>query len=134
MKYQAPKGVSEYFPPRSNAFERVREALLSPIRGSGYHLVELPIFEETELFARGVGASTDVVSKEMYIFEDRGGRSLTLRPEGTVGALRCIIDLAFRIRQGTVKPAREERRRSLGSASQATTGRQGDDRGGEQRV
>lgn len=92
MKYQAPKGVSEYFPPRSRAFEWVRETLLSPIRASGYQLLELPVFEDTELFSRGVGASTDVVSKEMYTFEDRGGRSITLRPEGTVGALRAIIE------------------------------------------
>ena len=92
MKYQAPKGVSEYFPPRSRSFEWVRETLLTPIRRAGYQLVELPIFEETELFTRGVGASTDVVSKEMYTFEDRGGRSITLRPEGTVGALRAIIE------------------------------------------
>ncbi len=92
MKYQAPKGVSEYFPPRSGAFEWVRETLLSPIRASGYQLLELPVFEDTELFSRGVGASTDVVSKEMYTFEDRGGRSITLRPEGTVGALRAIIE------------------------------------------
>lgn len=92
MKFQAPKGVSEYFPPRSNAFAKIRETLLSPIRAAGYQLLELPIFEETELFTRGVGASTDVVTKEMYTFEDRGGRSITLRPEGTVGALRCIIE------------------------------------------
>ncbi len=92
MKYQAPKGVSEYFPPRSRSFEWVRETLLTPIRRAGYQLVELPIFEETELFTRGVGASTDVVSKEMYTFVDRGGRSLTLRPEGTVGTLRAIIE------------------------------------------
>lgn len=92
MKYQAPKGVSEYFPPRSRSFEWVRETLLTPIRRAGYRLLELPIFEDTELFTRGVGASTDVVSKEMYTFEDRGGRSITLRPEGTVGALRSIIE------------------------------------------
>lgn len=92
MKYQAPKGVSEYFPPRSRSFEWVRETLLSPIRRSGYQLLELPVFEDTELFTRGVGASTDVVTKEMYTFEDRGGRSLTLRPEGTVGALRAVIE------------------------------------------
>ncbi len=92
MKYQAPKGVSEYFPPRSRAFEWVRDTLLQPIKRSGYQLVELPVFEDTELFTRGVGASTDVVTKEMYTFEDRGGRSLTLRPEGTVGALRAIIE------------------------------------------
>ncbi|MBI3430451.1 MAG: histidine--tRNA ligase [Actinobacteria bacterium] len=92
MKYQAPKGVSEYFPPRSRSFEWVRETLLTPIKRAGYQLLELPVFEETELFTRGVGASTDVVSKEMYTFADRGGRSLTLRPEGTVGALRAIIE------------------------------------------
>lgn len=92
MKYQAPKGVSEYFPPRSRAFEWVREKLLSPIRRAGYQLLELPVFEDTELFTRGVGASTDVVNKEMYTFEDRGGRSITLRPEGTVGALRSVIE------------------------------------------
>ena len=92
MKYQAPKGVIEYFPPRSRSFEWVRETLLSQIKRSGYQLLELPVFEDTDLFTRGVGASTDVVSKEMYTFEDRGGRSITLRPEGTVGALRAVIE------------------------------------------
>jgi histidyl-tRNA synthetase len=92
MKYQSPKGVSEYFPPRSSGFEFVRDKLLAPIKNAGYQLLELPVFEDTELFTRGVGESTDVVSKEMYTFEDRGGRSITLRPEGTVGALRSIIE------------------------------------------
>ncbi len=92
MKFQAPKGVSEYVPPRSRAFEWTRDTLVSAIKHSGYQLVELPVFEDTELFTRGVGASTDVVSKEMYTFEDRGGRSITLRPEGTVGALRAVIE------------------------------------------
>ncbi len=92
MKFQSPKGVSEYFPPRSHAFEFVRDRLLAPIKNAGYQLLELPIFEDTELFTRGVGESTDVVSKEMYTFEDRGGRSITLRPEGTVGALRSVIE------------------------------------------
>jgi histidyl-tRNA synthetase len=89
MKFQAPKGVSEYVPPRSNAFAWVRSTLEGTISSAGYQLLELPIFEDTELFTR-IGASTDVVSKEMYTFEDRGGRSITLRPEGTVGALRAI--------------------------------------------
>ncbi len=89
MKFQAPKGVSEYVPPRSNAFSWVRATLEATISSAGYQLLELPIFEDTELFSR-IGASTDVVSKEMYTFEDRGGRSITLRPEGTVGALRAI--------------------------------------------
>ena len=89
MKFQAPKGVSEYVPPRSSAFAWVRSTLENTISSAGYQLLELPIFEDTDLFAR-IGASTDVVSKEMYTFEDRGGRSITLRPEGTVGALRAV--------------------------------------------
>ena len=92
QKIQAPKGVSEYTPPRSAAFEFVREALVSPARLAGYQLIELPVFEDTELFTRGVGESTDVVSKEMYTFEDRGGRSITLRPEGTAGVMRAVIE------------------------------------------
>jgi len=91
-KYQAPKGVSEYFPPRSNLFEFVRDQLIAPAKRAGYSLIELPVFEETELFERGVGESTDVVSKEMYTFEDRGGRSITLRPEGTAGVMRSVIE------------------------------------------
>ena len=92
QKIQAPKGVSEYVPPRSSAFEFVRESLIAPARLAGYQLIELPVFEDTELFKRGVGESTDVVSKEMYTFEDRGGRSITLRPEGTAGVMRAVIE------------------------------------------
>ena len=92
QKIQAPKGVSEYMPPRSDIFEFVREALIAPARRAGYSLMELPVFEDTELFTRGVGTSTDVVSKEMYTFTDRGDRSLTLRPEGTAGVMRAVIE------------------------------------------
>ena len=89
---QAPKGVAEYVPPESEAFLTVREALCEPARNAGYKYVELPIFEDTALFVRGVGESTDVVSKEMYTFDDRGGRSITLRPEGTAGVIRSTIE------------------------------------------
>ena len=95
MKYekiQAPKGVSEYAPPLSAAFEWVRNSLIAPAKLAGYQLMELPVFEDTALFSRGVGESTDVVSKEMYTFEDRGGRSITLRPEGTAGVMRAVIE------------------------------------------
>ncbi len=92
QKIQAPKGVSEYVPPRSAAFEFVRECLIQPARKAGYQLIELPVFEDTELFTRGVGESTDVVSKEMYTFQDRGDRSITLRPEGTAGVMRAVIE------------------------------------------
>jgi len=91
-KFQAPKGVSEYFPPNSQQFEYVRDQLLRTARLAGYKLIELPVFEDTEVFTRGVGESTDVVSKEMYTFEDRGGRSITLRPEGTAGVMRAVIE------------------------------------------
>lgn len=89
---QAPKGVSEYVPPRSASFEWIRDHLIAPAKAAGYQLMELPVFEDTNLFSRGVGESTDVVSKEMYTFEDRGGRSITLRPEGTAGVMRAVIE------------------------------------------
>jgi histidyl-tRNA synthetase len=90
--FQAPKGVPDYLPPDSAQFVAVRHALLDAARLAGYGYVELPIFEDTALFARGVGESTDVVSKEMYTFADRGERSVTLRPEGTAGVMRAVIE------------------------------------------
>ncbi len=90
--FQAPKGVPEYFPPDSAAFLAVRDALAKPACNAGYGYIELPTFEDTNLFVRGVGESTDVVSKEMYTFDDRGGRSISLRPEGTAGVMRAVIE------------------------------------------
>jgi histidyl-tRNA synthetase len=91
-EFQAPKGVPDYLPPESAEFVAVRDGLLEAARLAGYGYVELPIFEDTALFARGVGESTDVVSKEMYTFADRGERSVTLRPEGTAGVMRAVIE------------------------------------------
>ncbi|WP_232663583.1 histidine--tRNA ligase [Pseudonocardia sp. TRM90224] len=88
----APKGVPDYFPPVSAGFECVRDTLHTAAARAGYGLIELPIFEETSLFARGVGESTDVVSKEMYTFATRGEVSVTLRPEGTAGVVRAVIE------------------------------------------
>ncbi|MFV0495017.1 histidine--tRNA ligase [Mycobacterium sp.] len=90
--FAAPKGVPDYFPPDSAQFLAVRDGLLGAARTAGYGHMELPIFEDTALFARGVGESTDVVSKEMYTFADRGDRSVTLRPEGTAGVVRAVIE------------------------------------------
>lgn len=90
--FSAPKGVPDYVPPDSAAFVAVRDGLLDAARRAGYSDIELPIFEDTALFARGVGESTDVVSKEMYTFADRGDRSVTLRPEGTAGVVRAVIE------------------------------------------
>ena len=91
-EFVAPKGVPDYIPPDSAEFVAVRDGLLSAARRAGYGHIELPIFEDTALFARGVGESTDVVSKEMYTFSDRGDRSVTLRPEGTAGVVRAVIE------------------------------------------
>ena len=92
MTFQAPKGVSEYVPPRSALLLRVRDAFADAARRAGYGYLEQAVFEDTELFKRGVGESTDVVTKEMYTFDDRGGRSITLRPEFTAGLLRCVTE------------------------------------------
>ncbi len=90
--FNAPKGIPDYVPPGSAEFVAVRDTLVRAARSAGYGHVELPIFEDTGLFARGVGESTDVVSKEMYTFADRGDRSVTLRPEGTAGVMRAVIE------------------------------------------
>ncbi|MFF3571195.1 histidine--tRNA ligase [Nocardia jiangxiensis] len=90
--FNAPKGIPDYVPPGSAEFVAVRDTLVHAARLAGYGHVELPIFEDTGLFARGVGESTDVVSKEMYTFADRGDRSVTLRPEGTAGVMRAVIE------------------------------------------
>jgi histidyl-tRNA synthetase len=90
--YRAPKGTFDLIPPRSAVFLAVREAMAAHARLAGYGYVETPSFEDTSLFVRGVGESTDIVSKEMYTFEDKGGRSLTLRPEGTASVLRAALE------------------------------------------
>jgi histidyl-tRNA synthetase len=92
MSFQAPKGVSEYVPPRSALFARVRDAFAASARRACYADVETAVFEDTHLFVRGVGESSDVVSKEMYSFADRGGREITLRPEMTAGVLRAVLE------------------------------------------
>ncbi|MEO3809147.1 histidine--tRNA ligase [Sphaerisporangium sp. B11E5] len=92
MSFQAPKGVPEYFPPRSATFVAARAAFADAAVRAGYAYIEVPVFEDTELFARGVGESTDVVTKEMYTFADRGGRSVTLRPEFTAGVMRSTLE------------------------------------------
>jgi len=91
-QFKAPKGTYDVVAPFSATWLAVKNALTTPPMLSGYDYIETPLFEDTALFVRGVGESTDVVSKEMYTFEDRGGRSLTLRPEGTAGVLRAVLE------------------------------------------
>ena len=91
MSFQAPKGVSEYVPPRSALFEEARDAFVNSARRACYAPVETAVFEDTGLFVRGVGESSDVVRKEMYSFESRGGDKITLRPEFTAGVVRAVL-------------------------------------------
>ncbi|WP_172387623.1 histidine--tRNA ligase [Streptomyces sp. MNP-20] len=90
--FKAPKGTYDLLPPASATYLAVREAIAAPLRNSGYGYVETPGFENVELFARGVGESTDIVTKEMYAFETKGGDKLALRPEGTASVLRAALE------------------------------------------
>jgi histidyl-tRNA synthetase len=88
---QGVRGVPDWLPPASARFDAVESVFLETARLAGYERIRIPVFEHTELFARGVGESTDVVQKEMYTFTDKAGRSLTLRPEGTAGVVRAAL-------------------------------------------
>ncbi|XKK60201.1 histidine--tRNA ligase [Streptomyces sp. ARC32] len=90
--FKAPKGTYDLLPPDSAKFLAVREAIAAPLRNSGYGYIETPGFENVELFARGVGESTDIVTKEMYVFETKGGDRLALRPETTAPVLRAVLE------------------------------------------
>ena len=85
MLTQAPKGTQDMLPSDAHRWQKIEAAMRSVCALAGYREIRTPMFEHTELFARGVGDGTDVVQKEMYTFEDKGGRSITLRPEGTAG-------------------------------------------------
>jgi histidyl-tRNA synthetase len=89
--FQTPKGTFDLLPPDSATFLAVREAMAAPLRRAGYGYVETPAFEDTALFKRGVGESTDIVTKEMYSFRTQGDDDVTLRPEGTAPTLRAVL-------------------------------------------
>lgn len=90
--FKAPRGTYDLLPPDSATYLAVREAIAAPLRRSGYGYVETPGFESVELFARGVGESTDIVTKEMYTLTTKGGTELALRPEGTASVLRAALE------------------------------------------
>ncbi|MBA4862139.1 histidine--tRNA ligase [Streptomyces sp. PSKA54] len=90
--FKAPKGTYDLIPPDSATYLAVREAIAAPLKNSGYGYIETPGFENVELFARGVGESTDIVTKEMYAFTTKGGDELALRPEGTASVLRAALE------------------------------------------
>ena len=90
--FQAPKGTFDVLPEESARRARVEQAARSIFERAGYERIETPAFEDTELFERGVGRSTDIVNKEMFSFEDQGGRRITLRPEGTAPICRAYVE------------------------------------------
>lgn len=89
---QAPRGTQDVLPEDSHRWQYVERTALSVAEDFGFREIRTPVFEHTNLFQRSVGETTDVVQKEMYTFEDKGGRSLTLRPEGTAGAARAVLE------------------------------------------
>jgi histidyl-tRNA synthetase len=91
-RFQAPRGTFDVLPTDAVVRERIEAAAREALGRAGYERIETPAFEDTELFARGVGESTDVVRKEMFTFADQGGRSITLRPEGTASIVRAYLE------------------------------------------
>jgi histidyl-tRNA synthetase len=91
-RIQAVKGTHDILPDEVSRWQRVEEAARRLFDRYGYREMRPPVFEQTELFARGIGQETDIVAKEMYTFEDRDGGSLTLRPEATAGIVRAVIE------------------------------------------
>ena len=100
---KAVKGTRDLLPPSTEVWNRVETAARAVFRAYHYGEIRTPIFEETQLFARGVGADTDIVTKEMYTFDDRDGSSLTLRPENTASVIRAYIEHRLDQRPGVQK-------------------------------
>jgi histidyl-tRNA synthetase len=92
MSFQPPKGTDDIIAPASQAWRKTLRSWEDWVERYGYPLISLPIFEATDLFERGVGDTSEVVTKQMYTFTDQGGRSLSLRPEGTAGAVRAYLN------------------------------------------
>ena len=103
MAIKAVRGVRDILPSETGKWQRVEAAARRTFDAYGYREIRLPLFERTELFARGIGDETDIVKKEMYTFEDRGGDSITLRPEATAGLLRAYIEHGFQVEPKPVR-------------------------------
>ena len=100
---KAVRGVRDILPSETPRWQRVEAAARRVFEAYGYREIRVPLFERTELFARGIGDETDIVRKEMYTFEDRGGDSLTLRPEATACVLRAYIEHGFQVEPKPVR-------------------------------
>jgi histidyl-tRNA synthetase len=91
-KFKAPRGTFDVLPEQQPVRRRIVEVAQRRLEAAGYGRMDTPVFEDTDLFARGVGESTDIVQKQMFTFEDQGGRSLTLRPEATASVCRAYLE------------------------------------------
>src|SRR5205807_3150322 len=100
---QRPRGTQDLLPPDQPYWDAMEQAAQALALGFGYLRIETPSFESTELFVRGVGDATDIVTKEMFTFADRGGRSLTLRPEGTAPIVRAYFDAGMQLEPQPVR-------------------------------
>jgi len=92
MNFKVPKGTQDILPGQTEKWQKVEKVIRDLCKVYRYNEIRTPMFESTELFQRGVGDTTDIVQKEMYTFEDKGGRSLTLRPEGTASSVRAYVE------------------------------------------
>ena len=92
LNIKKPRGTNDFFYESASKFEFIEKKIKDIVKLYGYERIRTPIFESTDLFTRGIGEDTDIVGKEMFTFEDRGGRSLTLRPEGTASVVRAYIE------------------------------------------
>src|SRR5659263_535963 len=101
--YQAPRGTQDILPEDEKYWRYVEGTASRVAELFGYGRIRTPTFEDTSLFVRGVGETTDIVNKEMYTFQDKGGDSLTLRPENTAAVLRAYLEHGFASRPQPVK-------------------------------
>ena len=92
LNIKKPRGTNDFFYQSASKLEFIEKKIKDIVKLYGYGRIRTPIFESTDLFIRGIGEDTDIVGKEMFTFEDRGGRSLTLRPEGTASVVRAYIE------------------------------------------
>src|SRR4051812_30540023 len=100
QKIQAPKGTLDTLPAEAGKWQVIEQIARDVAASFNFKEIRTPIFEHSELFHRGAGETSDIVKKETYTFDDRGGRSITLRPEGTAGVVRAMIEHGFLNDQG----------------------------------
>ena len=102
-RFKAPRGTFDILPEQEPVRRRIHSSARRVLEAAGYGRIETPVFEDTDLFARGVGESTDIVQKQMFTFTDQGGRSLTLRPEATASICRAYLEHGMQTRAQPVK-------------------------------